>query len=231
MIIGNGLIATEFRRQKFDSRNFVVVAAGVSNSAELDETEYHRERDLMTSLLEAHSTRKIIYFSSVAVSNQDEISKSRYIRHKVDMETLLAHHSENYHVFRLPQLVGPVGNAMTITNFLHTRIAARQKITIFNQAERNLLDVEDVVKLTAHVINSKTAINKPLNILTAPRNIKVTDIVAILEELIGLKAEIYMAQQATYKPEINELASLISVEAGVKFTSDYYYKLLKRYYG
>lgn len=123
MIIGNGLIATEFRRQKFDSRNFVVVAAGVSNSAELDETEYHRERDLMTSLLEAHSTRKIIYFSSVAVSNQDEISKSRYIRHKVDMETLLAHHSENYHVFRLPQLVGPVGNAMTITNFLHTRIA------------------------------------------------------------------------------------------------------------
>ena len=52
MIIGNGLIATGFK--KFNHSNFVILAAGVSNSLETRLGEFEREKDLVLETLKKY---------------------------------------------------------------------------------------------------------------------------------------------------------------------------------
>ena len=231
VIIGDGLIATEFKRQEFRSRDTIILASGVSNSTEASEIDYARERKLITSLLGEYASLKVIYFSSVGVSDMSALAESRYIAHKLEMENLIKKHTRYYQIFRLPQLVGPNGNPMTIVNFLHRQIASGRQVTVLRSAERNLLDVEDFVKLAIYSIQKYGAQKSGKYELTAPKNIRVTRIIEILEEIIGRKARINMSNEGSYKPRIDKFAELIADQAGVKFDSEYYYKLLKKYYG
>ena len=64
MVIGNGLLANTFRKYE-DSDSIIIFASGVSNSKEINKSEFKREFDLLKTMLVFKETKKIIYFSII----------------------------------------------------------------------------------------------------------------------------------------------------------------------
>jgi hypothetical protein len=63
MIVGNGLIAREFKN--FEHEEVVYFASGVSNSINPSQSDFNREQKL---LIESLKTRKpLVYFSTTSV--------------------------------------------------------------------------------------------------------------------------------------------------------------------
>ena len=59
MIIGNGLIATGFK--KFNHSNIVILASGVSNSLETDIFQFNKEREVILKAIAKYPNRKSMY--------------------------------------------------------------------------------------------------------------------------------------------------------------------------
>ncbi|MEJ2498930.1 MAG: hypothetical protein P8Y46_06430 [Sulfurovaceae bacterium] len=51
MIIGNGMLAHEFSDYK-DDNDIIIFASGVSNSGETRESEFEREKELLTKTID-----------------------------------------------------------------------------------------------------------------------------------------------------------------------------------
>lgn len=109
MIIGHGDIAGVLT----DHPGRVYFAAGVSNSAVLEESEYQREADLL--LTQDHSTH-VIYFSSLCVF----YSATRYAMHKRSMELLVQDTFRRYTIMRLGNITWG-SNAHTLINHLRAQ--------------------------------------------------------------------------------------------------------------
>jgi hypothetical protein len=90
MIIGNGDISSVIK----DREDRVYFASGVSNSNEIRESEYQREKDL---LLRQDRIRHLIYFSSLCIFYSD----TRYAQHKKQMEDLVKDNFKHYTIVRL----------------------------------------------------------------------------------------------------------------------------------
>ena len=103
MIIGNGQLATIFKKTTLD--NIVVFASGVSNSNCQDIKQFEREKDLLVKTLTNNKNKKFVYFSSCALS-AEEYPKNDYYKHKQNMENIIKRYSDNYYIFRAPQLFG-----------------------------------------------------------------------------------------------------------------------------
>tara|TARA_R110000751_G_C13725907_1_gene475970 strand:- start:534 stop:1214 length:681 start_codon:yes stop_codon:yes gene_type:complete len=143
MIIGNGLVASEFKKYAEDYEDCIVFAAGVSSSSETNEDEFTREKQLLTQTLDKHKDLKFIYFSTILVSFAD----NDYYRHKAEMEKLIENTSSSYLIFRVPQLVGLNGNKDNLINYFKNNIQDNKTITIYEGVKRSFLDIEDVSKI------------------------------------------------------------------------------------
>ena len=143
MIIGNGLVGSEFKKHEKDYEDCVVFAAGVSSSTEIDESEFAREKQLLTQTLEKHKDLKFIYFSTILVSFSD----NDYYKHKSAMEKLIENTASSYLIFRVPQLVGLKGNKDNLINYFKNNIQDNNTITIYEGVKRSFMDVEDVSKI------------------------------------------------------------------------------------
>jgi len=103
MIIGNGQLANAFK--EFDDKEIVIFASGVADSNCIDEKQFERERLLLTSTLSKYNDKTFVYFSSCALSAK-EYPLNDYYKHKKQMELLIKKTTENYYIFRIPQLFG-----------------------------------------------------------------------------------------------------------------------------
>jgi hypothetical protein len=182
MIIGNGLIAKSFKDSFEKSNNIIIFASGVSNSNETNPKNFEREKaTLMESLDER---KKLIYFSTCSIQ-ETNVQHSMYIKHKISMEKIIRK-SPNYLIFRLPQIVGNTKNFNTLTNFLYKKISNHDSFNIFQNCERNIIDVADVSKIVSFIINSGT--NKRTIYIANPKSIQVLDLVRIFERVLGIQA-------------------------------------------
>ncbi|MFM2010699.1 MAG: hypothetical protein RLZZ479_1090, partial [Bacteroidota bacterium] len=177
-IVGNGLIANSFRKSKMVS-DVVVFASGVSNSKELRESEYLRELDLIFEYL----GRKIIYFSTCSIYDPT-LQDSMYVQHKLRVERMLTDHGSL--VVRLPQVVGHGGNGLTLANYLYDCIKNKHRFVLQVDAVRNLIDIEDVVNFVSTPALSN--ISGCVINLANPFSISVVDLVAIIENAVGISA-------------------------------------------
>jgi len=143
MIIGNGLVGSEFKKYSEDYEDCVVFAAGVSSSNETRESEFVREKRLLTQTLDKHKDLKFIYFSTILVSFAD----NDYYKHKADMEKLIENTASSYLIFRVPQLVGRRGNKDNLINYFKNNIQDNKTITIYEGVKRSFMDIEDVSKI------------------------------------------------------------------------------------
>lgn len=172
-VYGSGMIAKAFSGQNLP-KNVVVIAAGVSNSQEVLCSEFRREKDLLEKVILENQGKKIIYFSSCSVYQSNV---TPYVSHKLAMEKLIAETAESFNIFRLPQVVGVTKNNTIISYFVKSLIK-RDIITVYDNAKRYFIDVDDVVRIVLFLISNKSC-NSVIDIC----NDKRTSVLKVVHEI------------------------------------------------
>ena len=151
MILGNGLISSGFNKFKnlYDDNNIVILGSGVSNSTLADEDEYGRELNLIYRTINENKGCKFIYFSSILTN----ISDRRYYKHKKTIENLIISETYDYIIFRIPQVVGNIGNKSNLFNFIVNALNSDEEIMVYNGIDRSILDIDDLVGIVNYCIN------------------------------------------------------------------------------
>jgi len=139
MIIGKGDIASILK----DRDDWLFFASGVSNSQEIKESEYTREKELLNQvflqtvpLLTQSKDRKIVYFSSLAAFYVD----SRYYRHKREMEELVKTFP-SYAIVRIGNILWGK-NPHTLINSMKERVKNGEPLEIRDEY-RYVVDKEE----------------------------------------------------------------------------------------
>lgn len=179
MIVGNGLISKIF--SPLDTEDLLIFCSGVSNSTCQDLEEFKREKLLLSESIVSHSKKKMVYFGTCDV--YDTSKNSPYLSHKIEMENLVKEKTNNWLIFRLPQVIGK-GNKNNLIFFLTERIKNHQHFECYPYLERNLIRKEDLRILFEKYISSQNSIINLAN----PINIKVGEIVRIIENSLQRKA-------------------------------------------
>ena len=130
MIIGNGDIASAI----IDRKGLLFFASGVSNSAEIRESEYQREKDL---LLSQDRGQHLVYFGSLCVFYSD----TRYAKHKKEMEGLVKENFEHYTIMRLGNITWGK-NTHTLINYFRGRRKEGEPLEV-QDAYRYITDKEE----------------------------------------------------------------------------------------
>jgi len=180
IVVGSGMMARYFSASSFQ-RKVLIFASGVSNSKEVETREFQRERDLLEKVVERNQGLEIIYFSSTNILSPNF---SAYFEHKISMEELLCALTERYYIFRLPQVVGVVMNN-TLISYLARSCMECTCVDIHEYAVRNLIDVEDVIRIVTFLVNERIGAGSA-QILASGSNVKVTDLVEEVCEILGV---------------------------------------------
>lgn len=179
MIIGNGLMSNIF--YPLDSDDLLIFASGVSNSRCDDPREYEREKNLLIESIIGNKNKKIIYFSTCDV--YDNLKSNMYVKHKLDIEDIIKKNCKSWIVYRLPQVIGK-GNKNNLLYFLVNNIINETHFNCSYLLERNLIKGEDIRYLAGKYIH----LNNEIINLANPINIKVFNIVNIIENVTNKKA-------------------------------------------
>ncbi len=223
MIIGSGQLAKAFKYS--DINENIIFASGVSNSNCNDKKEFEREKKLLLSILLKNKNKNFVYFSSCALSS-DNYALNNYYKHKKEMEELIKKHSDNYYIFRIPQLFGQLKEHKTLINFIYYRILENHQFSLYNNAYRYVISIDDAVILVNEYIKyniSNTTID-----LANPYHYKVIDIVEIFEKLLNKTAKYdIIIKNDKYLLDLtlqNEFIKTNNVD--VKFSKNYLYDKL-----
>jgi nucleoside-diphosphate-sugar epimerase len=221
MIIGKGLLAKAFNHYLNDD-SILIFASGVSNSKETDSKEFNREKELLEKSINLNKSKLFVYFSTCSIEDLSQRT-SFYIKHKINMENIVKNKCSNYHIFRLPQVVG-ISKSPTIINFFVDSICNNKSLIIYEKATRNLISVEDVFKISKIIIENKYYLNSTINIAT-PFNIPVIKIANILGKLLNKQINCEIINLGIeQKIDISDLESI-----GIDFVDSYVEKILESY--
>ena len=227
MVIGSGLIGSAFEKSQHEFKDSCVYASGVSNSNSSDCYEFKREQDQLVYFLSKYRNLRRFYFISTCSLYDSERNTSPYVKHKLNMENLVISNTNGV-VIRLSQVVGRSTNPYTITNFIYLSIKNQKPFTLWEKAKRNLIDVDDVVKIVAalDVVDIKHHIINVANVT----NYKILDIVTEFEKIIGLKGIFKTADCGSeYEIDISDL-SVLPFNVQSIFNEHYLANLLRKYY-
>jgi len=230
MVKGTGLVATAFMKLFGSDEKIIIFASGVSNSKEINQSAFDRERILLESVIRSLEHEKLIYFSTCSINDPD-LSKTPYILHKLAMEKLV-HKCNSYNIFRVPQLVGKSANPHTLTNYLYTKIINGEELTIWKKAKRYLIDIEDVVLLANFFIKNEKYHNQVMNLIMV-ESICSHELVRHLEKITNKEAK-YKMIDAGGDYEVSLLTCHEALEAlgrKIMTKNNYLETVLKKYYG
>ncbi|MEJ5051255.1 hypothetical protein WH221_15595 [Chryseobacterium culicis] len=192
MIIGNGILATAVR--PYDREEILFFASGVSNSLEKNPAEFEREISLLTKVTEEFPDKKIVYFSTCSIYDPTK-KDSPYVNHKLNAEKFITEQCKNFVIFRIGNAVGRGGNPNTLINFLKNSILSGNKFTIHNNARRILIGTDDIALFTEQYLD---VFNNEIINLTYPYQYSLPEILSLLEEHLGKKAEYENINEGSY---------------------------------
>ena len=226
MVVGNGMIAQAMKN--IDNDSLIFFCSGVSNSNEKNELNYVREKKLLDSFSE--SDKCLIYFSSYFV-NFDHYLDERYYKHKLEMEYMIQNKFFSFKIFRLPQIVGYSNNPYTLTNFLYNAMMKQSKINLYKNAVRNLIDLDDIVKIVKYANENKYFINQSTNLI-GTNNYEVGDIVRCFEEITESEAIVSIQEHHEIKFDIKISKEMLQIYnlLNLHFDHSYLKNLLQKYY-
>lgn len=226
MIVGSGLLARAFEPSFGRNPHVVIFASGVSNSLETRSVEFEREKALLQHSL-SDEKKRLVYFSSCGVTAADA-ELSLYMQHKRSMETLVLNSSGGL-VLRLPQVVGKTDNPHTLTNFLRDHIVSGEHFTVWARAERNLIDIDDIVKIVvglAGELPTRETIS-----IAATQSSPMIRIVEIFEHVLGKVANYSLVEKGSSMTIDTTLVESLSANLGINLGSGYIERLVSKYYG
>ena len=227
MVIGNGMVATKF--ESFNTNDeYVIFASGVSNSKTSDPSAYKRESGLLQKTIRENSNKTLVYFSTCSIYDPGEAS-SAYVLHKLGVEEFIRSNSPQYYIFRVSNLVGKSTNHNTVLNFFYYHIINKINFDLWQNAERNLMDIDDAFRIIDYLLRKKLYQNQVTNIAN-PVNYKVISIIEALENLLGLKANYIPIPKGNPINIDTKPISPILKELNVNFGSAYLSNMIKKYY-
>ncbi|MGJ4748424.1 NAD-dependent epimerase/dehydratase family protein [Leptospira sp. SA-E8] len=228
MIIGHGLLARAFSVNYENDPNVLIFASGVSNSTELRQEEFQREKFHLQEALSTFTGRRFAYFGSCGVVNVPG-TLSPYLAHKLEMERLVLAHPAGI-VFRLPQVVSHTNNPHTLTNYLYDRIKRGEHFKVWANAERNLIDIEDAFAIAHRLLQLQKLSENVVNI-ASDVSIRVLDIVNIFERMLGKLGNYTIVPEGDSLHIDSLLTQLIAHELGIDMRAGYAERVLLKYYG
>jgi nucleoside-diphosphate-sugar epimerase len=185
MIVGNGLLASAFSKSNLNFDKFVIFASGVSNSKETDPLQFHREFNLLESVIRNIGDKILIYFSTCSIS---ENTPKPYTLHKLSIEDYIKKNVDKFLILRLPNIVGVTRNPYQLTNFIYNKISDNSEFIVYKNVQRNLIDVDDIPTITKHIIECNI-FNTHLDILFNNK-ISMIDLIKIFENVLNKTANI-----------------------------------------
>jgi|SRR5450432_843291 len=230
MIVGSGLIAQAFAGQAETTLSGACLyAAGVSNSSCQDPREFERERErLLLAMRRSAPGQLFIYFSTCSIDDP-EAQSSLYIQHKATMEHLVRERTRHL-IFRLPQLAGFTPNPHTLLNYLFSRIVRSERFQVWNGAHRNIIDVDDVVKIAIDLVASEKIACETINIANTQSS-RMFEIVRTIEDVLKRPAIFDTIDRGTsYAINTDRIRSSLK-RAGVLFSANYLREVIQKYYG
>jgi nucleoside-diphosphate-sugar epimerase len=229
MLIGSGLLAQAFVSAYSSREDVCIYAAGVSNSKCTDTNEFARERErLMGALQQAKHVDAFVYFGTCSVADP-EVQNTPYVQHKLVMERLVTTHPHHL-ILRLPQVAGITPNPHTLLNYLYAKIARSEAFSLWRNAKRNIIDVDDVASISRQLVADKTLRNITLNIAN-PVSYPMTDIVSVMERVVGKHAIYDVVERGSEYPiDITSMLTALN-KTSVKFGEDYLEQVIGKYYG
>jgi nucleoside-diphosphate-sugar epimerase len=204
-----------------------IFASGVSNSGETRPEAFARERKLLQRTI-AQEHALLVYFSTCSVLDPER-QDTAYVGHKLEMESIVAC-AERFAIFRLPQVVGRTANPFTLTNYLYSRVASGERFSVWADAWRNIIDVEDAAKIAGHMIREPRYGNRIVNVAN-PISTPVPELVALFERILGVTANCERVAKGDRYPIEVEEAVEAACAVGVDFGPGYLEQVLEKYYG
>jgi nucleoside-diphosphate-sugar epimerase len=226
MIIGSGMLARAFAPLFADSTESCIYAAGVSNSNCSDQREFDRERDRLMKAMEQHRLVGLfLYFGTCSANGSLD---SPYVQHKVKMEKIVAEHPQ-YLILRLPQAAGKTENPHTLLNYIFSRIIRSERFQIWKNARRNIIDVDDIVRIAVGLALEEGVRRECINVANFS-DYSMGDVVAKIEKVVGKKSIFDSLDKGSTYPIDTQRINRIARRCGVDFGPDYLEFVIRKYY-
>lgn len=225
MIIGNGLIANAFRKSIFN-REVIVFASGPSDSKNTAQNEFEREFNLLQNTIEKSKDKLLIYFSTASVLDSS-LKNSDYCQHKLKIEKHIEEHAQHYLIARVSNVVGAGGNSKTIFNFFKEKIIHNEQFDLWRNAERNLIDINDLTRIIEYLVNNNY--QNQIILTINPISISVLELVKMMEHKLRMDAKFNLIDAGE---KLNFDTSAVINEFNcfnIDFANSYYEKLLDKY--
>lgn len=227
MVIGTGMIATEFKSYQADD-NFVIFASGVSDSTHAREDAFERESKLLNEIIEQHKDKVLVYFSTCSIYDIS-MKNSAYVNHKLKMEEMIIRRHSSYLIFRLSNVVGKTNNQHTVVNFFIRNILAKQPFEVWQLASRNIIDIDDMYRACDEILQNKLYTNTILNIAN-PHNYNVLFIIETIETHFKTKGNQILVPKGSGPIIDTSIVEQIFRKFSINFGPDYFSKLLQKYF-
>ena len=134
-----------------------------------------------------------------------------------------------YVIFRLSNPIGKTGNTNTVLNYFIKHINEKQAFTVWKNASRNLIDINDLFTVCNEVLQRKILTNCIINIGNL-HNYPVTYIIEIIEKHFDIKGY-YTLLDKGGAPVI-DLTSVESIftKFNINYDENYFPGLLQKYF-
>ena len=227
MVIGNGMLATRFMDFKEDEET-IIFASGVSNSKNTLEDHFRREFDLLKETVQDHPNKTLVYFSTCSIDDADS-QNAPYVIHKKKIESFIRQEVPNYYLFRVSNVAGTSNNPYTLLNYFVFNILQEHPFTVWKNAYRNIIGIDDMYAIIKFILGDKTFLNKTTNIAN-PRNYSVPYIVRTTEDFLGKKAIATETDRGdNYRINTTDIDPVIR-QLKLSFDNGYLTSILKKYY-
>lgn len=227
MIVGSGMIANRFICYKNDEEK-IIFASGVSNSKDTIEQNFLREFKLLDKTIRDNPRKTLVYFSTCSVEDED-LQNARYVIHKKSIEKFIKDNSNAYYLFRISNLAGVSNNPYTLLNYFIFNILQNNSLTVWKNAFRNILGIDDMYLIADDILRQKKFLNTTINIAN-PENYSVPFIITLIEEHLHKKAICNEIKKGdNYHIDISSIEPIIE-KLNIPFNDDYLASLLKKYY-
>lgn len=225
MIIGRGLLASLFTDN--DRENTVFFASGVSNSLENRTEEFLREETLIRNTINDNSHKIFVYFSTCSIYDSSKTA-SDYVLHKLKMEQIIKNSCQKYLILRVSNAVGKGGNPNLLMNYLVRSIKNNETINVHTKATRNLIDAEDIKKITFLLLDNH-AFNKIVNVAYI-QNYAIIEILEIIERFYNTKLDLNLIKSGSgYDINVPDVEDYFR-NNGLTNKESYLCRILEKYY-
>jgi nucleoside-diphosphate-sugar epimerase len=225
VIVGNGTLAQAFIDSDQNWDEYIILASGVSNSLEVREESYQREKDLINSFL--GEKRTVVYFSTASIYDPQK-STSIYVQFKKEIEDYILQSFAKSIVLRLPIVLGTHNNPNQLLGYIRSCLAQDKELTIYKYATRYFFDVRDVPKATLQIAENMQHLGlrtKAINV-GFQNQITMAEVAGIIAEKFP-KAKINLVEKGdSYLVDFSDFEHLVSTK---DYISSDAIQLVKKY--